>query len=309
MRKKAIFITGASGEVGQALIKRLAKNKDNLLVTMDLHPLPDEVSNLSTHIQGDILNKILLARIVSEYEIDTIYHLAALLSRSSEFAPEMAHEVNVEGTLTLLRLLPNNRNGATKPSSLFFPVLLPFMVYQKQKAKAFTKKYGNGSGIRRAPFMGVINSIVKCWANTIVSIIVNWRQNNRLCSILEGCVFPGLISAFTVPTGGTSDYAPEMIHAAAQGQPYNCFVHEKSRLPFMAMPDAARSLILLAEAPREKLSHAMYNVTSFSLAADEIRDLVLKAFPQAKITFESAGKPQTIVDSWPADLDDSAAPH
>ncbi len=119
--------------------------------------------------------------------------------------------------------------------------------------------------------------------------------------------FPGLISAFTIPSGGTSDYGPEMLHAAAKGVPYACFVREDVRIPFMVMPDAIKSLLLLTEAPREALGRLVYNVTSFSLSAEEFRDRVLKAFPQAEITFEPDLKREGIVNSWPADLDDSHA--
>jgi nucleoside-diphosphate-sugar epimerase len=119
--------------------------------------------------------------------------------------------------------------------------------------------------------------------------------------------FPGLISAFTVPSGGSSDYGPEMLHAAAQGIPYQCFVRPDVRIPFMAMPDAIKALLDLAEAPREALNHRVYNVSSFSLSAEEIRQYVLRAFPQAQIEYEPDVKRQAIVDSWPADMDDSAA--
>src|SRR4030095_8322371 len=67
--------------------------------------------------------------------------------------------------------------------------------------------------------------------------------------------FPGLISAFTLPSGGTSDYGPEMLHAAAQGKPYACFVREDTKISFMAMPDAIKSLLMLVDVPREKLNH------------------------------------------------------
>lgn len=119
--------------------------------------------------------------------------------------------------------------------------------------------------------------------------------------------FPGLISAETLPTGGTSDYAPEMIHAAASGKPYTCFVREDTVIPFMAMPDAIKALRLLAHAPREKLTQRVYNVTSFSPTAGQLRDRVLQAFPDAQITFEPDLKRQGIVDTWPAVLDDSLA--
>jgi nucleoside-diphosphate-sugar epimerase len=119
--------------------------------------------------------------------------------------------------------------------------------------------------------------------------------------------FPGLISAFTLPSGGTSDYAPEMVHAAARGEPYRSFVAPEVQIPFMAMPDAIHALVRLAAAPKESLTRLVYNVTSFSLTAAEVRDLVLSAFPDARIEFAPDKKRQAIVDTWPADLDDTAA--
>jgi nucleoside-diphosphate-sugar epimerase len=117
---------------------------------------------------------------------------------------------------------------------------------------------------------------------------------------------PGLISASTEPSGGTSDYAPEMIHAAAKNQPYACFVRPDTRIPFMVMPDGVDALLRLAAAPRERLSRTAYNAAAFNPSAEEIREMVLRAFPTASITWQT--DPATgIVDSWPADVDDSAA--
>jgi len=119
--------------------------------------------------------------------------------------------------------------------------------------------------------------------------------------------FPGLISAMTVPSGGTSDYAPEMIHAAARGERYACFVRPDTRIPFMVMPDGVEALLRLADAPAGCLTRTAYNVTAFNPSAEEIRDVVVEAFPDATIAFEVDAKRQGIVDSWPADVDDSAA--
>jgi threonine 3-dehydrogenase len=119
--------------------------------------------------------------------------------------------------------------------------------------------------------------------------------------------FPGLVSAFTVPSGGTSDYGPEMLHAAAKGEPYACFVREDAEIPFMAMPDAVKALLDIAKAPTENLCRRVYNVTSFSLTAGEFRDQVVKYFPEAQITFEPDVKRQGIIDSWPAGLNDNDA--
>jgi threonine 3-dehydrogenase len=119
--------------------------------------------------------------------------------------------------------------------------------------------------------------------------------------------FPGLISAFTVPSGGTSDYGPEMLHAAAKGAPYACFVREDAQIPFMAMPDAIKALLDLARAPASALTRRVYNVTSFSLTAGQFRQEVLKYFPQAQISFEPDLKRNQIIDSWPAGLNDHDA--
>ena len=119
--------------------------------------------------------------------------------------------------------------------------------------------------------------------------------------------FPGLISAVTVPSGGTSDYGPEMIHAAARGEPYACFVRPDTRIPFMAMPDGVDALMALARAPRERLSQTAYNLGAFAPTAEDIRAEVLHAFPDAVVTFQVDAKRQGIVDSWPEDVDDSAA--
>ena len=122
------------------------------------------------------------------------------------------------------------------------------------------------------------------------------------------CVrFPGLISAVTIPAGGTSDYAPEMIHAAAKGDDYDCFVRPDTTIPFMAMPDGIEALLTLASVPRERLTRTAYNVSAFSPSAGEIRDVVTAAFPRATIGYQVDEKRQQIVDSWPASVDDSAA--
>ena len=111
-------------------------------------------------------------------------------------------------------------------------------------------------------------------------------------SISAALRFPGLISAVTIPTGGTSDYGPEMLHHAAQGIPYNCFVRPDTRLPFMAMPDAIKSLLQLEAAPREQLS-ASWSTTSPASAhrPQEIYDIVKEAFPAAEIEFRAAPQP------------------
>jgi nucleoside-diphosphate-sugar epimerase len=119
--------------------------------------------------------------------------------------------------------------------------------------------------------------------------------------------FPGLISATTLPSGGTSDYASEMIHAAARGEPYDCFVRPDTTIPFMAMPDASDALLRLEAAPRHCLSRTAYNVAAFSRSAEQICEVVRRAFPAAAIAYKIDAKRQGIVDSWPAAVDTDLA--
>jgi len=123
----------------------------------------------------------------------------------------------------------------------------------------------------------------------------------------RGVRFPGLISAFTVPTGGTSDYAPEMLHYAAQGKSYTCFVRPDARIPFMAMPDAVQALVQLSTADKNRLTRHIYNIGAFAPSAEEIRTKVLSLFPSAEVQFEPDVNRQSVVDSWCSDVIDDAA--
>lgn len=307
MRKRVIFITGASGEVGQALLKELARQGERHLLTLDLHPLPAELQSLSTHVEGDLLNLRLLARLVSEYEIDVIYHLAALLSTRAEIQPEEAHQVNVEATLQLLKIAAEESQWRKRPVQFIFPSSIAAYGLPDRETKMHFQRVREFEWNQPRTMYGC-NKLYCEHLGVYFSRYYRQLAAEQPPTIDFRCVrFPGLISAYTVPSGGTSDYAPEMIHAAARGVPYACFVREEARIPFMAMPDAVRALLMLAHAPRERLTRHVYNVTSFALSAAQIRDRVLAAFPDAQITFQPDHKREAIVDSWPADIDDSAA--
>jgi nucleoside-diphosphate-sugar epimerase len=306
MRTKAILITGAAGEIGHALIEALAV-KDFPLLTLDLAALPQDVQGLSTHLQGDILDESLLARLVSEYEFETIFHLAALLSTRGEFTPDQAHRVNVEGTMRLLRVAAEQSEWRNKPVKFIFPSSLavyglPDLEVKTQYARVREWEWNTprtmyGANKLYCEMLGIYFSQYYRQLAAEQPVMLDFRAIR----------FPGLISAVTIPSGGTSDYGPEMLHAAAKGEPYACFVRPDVRIPFMAMPDAVTSLLELDQAPADAISQRVYNVTSFSLSAEEFKQQVLKSFPGAEISFKPDLKRQTIVDSWAADMDDSAA--
>ncbi len=307
MRKKVILITGASGEIGQALINKFADDGSYDLLTIDLHALPGDLDGRSTHIQGDILDKKLFARLVTEYEIDTIFHLAALLSTRSEFAPELAHQVNVDGTLSLLQLAAEQSQRGGYPVRFIFPSSIAVYGLPDLPTKARDFYVREWDWNYPTTMYGCNKLYCEQLGNYYSQYYQQLSQTNPIMLDFRAVRFPGLVSAITVPSGGTSDYGPEMLHAAAQNKPYACFVREDTTIPFMAMPDGVQALLKLWQAPRQKLNHRVYNVTSFSLSAGEFRDLVVAAFPQAQITYEPDEKRQVIVDTWPAGLNDHAA--
>ena len=307
MRKKAILITGASGEIGQALITNLARTSNLPILTLDLHPVPRELLEYCSYISGDILDTKLLARLVTEYDFEIIFHLAALLSTRSEFSPELAHQVNVDGTLALLHMAAEQSQRRGKPVTFIFPSSIaaygmPDLAIKERDREVKEWQWNNpttmyGCNKLYCEHLGIYYSKHYQQLSASRPVMLDFRSLR----------FPGLISAFTVPSGGTTDYGPEMLHAAAQGKPYACFVREDSVLPFMAMPDAVTALLELAAAPPESVNHPVYNVTSFSLSAADFCDQVARAFPNAEITFEPDLLRQGIVDSWPAALNDDAA--
>ena len=309
VRRSVVMVTGASGEMGHGLIEGLAAHGKVDVLALDLHePAPELLAHCAASIQGDILDRALLQRIVSEYAIEAIYHLAALLSTRAEYTPEMAHHVNVDGTMNLLELASEEARRLGKPVKFLFPSSiaaygLPDLATKSSVGRLKEHKYNTpttmyGCNKLYCEHLGRYFSLhYKQLSETSARSGVDFRSIR----------FPGLISAVTLPAGGTSDFAPEMVHAAAKGEPYACFVDENAQIPFMVMPDGIRALQLLAQAPASSLSQRVYNINAFSLTAGQIRDRVVAAFPEAEITFDRDEKRGTIVDSWPAEVDDGPA--
>ena len=309
MREKVVLITGANGEIGHGLIAKIGQENRAKIVALDLKPLDESlIPYCERFIQGDILDNMLLGRLMAEYEITSIFHLASLLSTKSEYTPETAHKVNVEGTINLLRLgveLAQWQGDSVKfiyPSSIAV-YGLPDVATKIREGKI--KEYQWCTPIT----MYGCNKIYCEHLGRYYSR--NYRQlakDRSMNSIDFRCIrFPGLISADTVPTGGTSDYGPEMLHNAAQNKPYDCFVRADTQIPFMAMPDAIKALLLLEDTPKSGLTQLSYNVSSFSPTAEEIRLYTLAEFPKAEINYQIHSNRQIIVDSWPIDVDDSPA--
>jgi nucleoside-diphosphate-sugar epimerase len=309
MRKPVVFMTGAGGEIGHGLITKLAASGRDSIVTLDLNPLEPALARLvQREFTGSINDARLLDRILSEFEIDTIYHLAALLSTRSELVPMMAHQVNVEGTLNLLEFAQREAESHGRTVLFLYPSSiaaygLPDLETKTRAGRVREDEYNTPSTMYGCNKL-YCEQLGRYYARFYKQLAAEPRSGR----VDFRCVrFPGLISAATVPSGGTSDYAPEMIHAAAKGEPYACFVRPDTKIPFMAMPDGVDALLQLASSPRERLTRTAYNVAAFNPSAEEIAAEVTAAFPGAHITWRNDVKRQGIVDSWPEAVDDAAA--
>ena len=309
MRKPIILITGANGEIGHGLIRSLSKKAREDRVGLDLDVLDKSIRPfVQESIQGNILERNLLARINAEFEVSAIYHLAAILSTRAEFSPMTAHDVNVGGTINLLHLAMEQSLSQGRPVKFFFPSSIA--VYGMTDIDTKNSAGPVSEDDYRHP--ETIYGCNKLYCENLGIYFSRFykrlsAESSRGRVDFRSIRLPGLISIHTLPAGGTSDYAPEMIHSAAQYIPYQCFVREDSALPFMTMGDAIKAILQLMEAKEDSLSRSVYNVTSFSPSAAEFRKKTLTYFPEAKIDFIINEKRQSIVDSWPAQVDDSKA--
>lgn len=309
-RTRAVLVTGAGGEIGHGLIDALSARHESLnIIALDLRPLaPELAARCAESIEGSILDKEILEGIISRHAVTEIHHLAALLSTSGEKRPELAHEVNVNGTLLLLDIARKAARAHGEPVRFFFPSSI---------AAHGLPEPARREELDPVPEEQHLDPITVYGCNKLYCEHMG-RYHSEHYRMLDpdeprGLVdfrslrFPGLLSAFTAPSGGTSDYAPEIIHAGAKGEPYACFVPAETRLPFMAMPDAVQATLDLMAAPLENLSRRVYNLSAFAPTAEDFRVATERAFPGLDVRYEPDTRRFPIVASWPARVDDARA--
>ena len=273
--KRSILITGASGEMGHGMIKKLSGGKFKI-IALDVNSVSESLKPHVDHFEKiDIRNKPKLAKLVESYDFDCVFHFAAILSTGAERDPEAAHEVNVQGTKNLMEAV--NKRAESKGSKIKFVFPSSIAVYELPSVSE-KKRYGK---ISEDQFLSPITiyGINKLYAEMLG---IYYDSHYSLLSNKKGyidfrCIrFPGIISADTVPTGGTSDYVPEMLHSAGQRKAYSCFVRPDTKIPFMTMPDAISALTKLMNVPKSKLTRHVYNIAGFTASAYDFEKIIKK---------------------------------
>ena len=281
----AVLVTGAAGQIGTELTSTLRDRYGSRTVVasdVEWEPTLGE-----PYERVDVTERSELSRVISEYGVDTVYHLAALLSAEGERDPARTFDVNVGGLNTLLAVgQRHDVDRVVVPSSI--------AVYgpetpEKPDERAFlfpTTMYG---------------------VTKVVAEHLGRYYSGRTELDVRGVRFPGIVSHETRPSGGTTDYAVNAFYDAVDRGEYTYFVREDTRLPMVYMADAVRALVRLAEADRSDLRfHCEYNVMGLSFTAGELTARIRERVPDFRARYEPDER-QEIADSWPAVLDDTAA--
>lgn len=284
-----ILIIGASGQIGSELTIELRKiyGNDNVIAT-DLIQGHDDVMSSGTFETLDVLDKEKLSQVMHKHEISEVYHLAALLSGSSEKKPKRAWDVNMNGLFNVLDLARD-----LKIEKVFWPSSIA--VFGNTTPKVDTQQ------------------VTIMEPNTVYGI--SKLAGERWCEYyfakygvdVRSLRYPGLISYKTEPGGGTTDYAVEIFFEAVKHKKYKCFLERDTRLPMMFMSDAIAGTIKLMQAPVEKIStHVGYNMTAISFTPEELTDAIRTYIPELEVTYEPDFR-QSIAKTWPETIDDSLA--
>ncbi len=287
---KKILVTGALGQIGSELIFALKKKygNENVIASDVRCDAPDNIKNSGPYEILDVLNKEAIEALVKKYEIDTIFHLAALLSAVGEKRPQLCWDVNMTGTLNILDIAVQYK---------LEKVIIPSSI----------AVWGEGVPKENVPQESVLRPSSMYGVTKVCG--------ERLCDYyvhkfgldVRGLRYPGIISSETLPGGGTTDYAVEIYYEAVKNKKYDCFLAEGTRLPMMYMPDCIKATIDLAEADFSKLKHhSDFNVAAFSFAPEDIAKSIQKYIPDFTVTYNPDFR-QAIADSWPGSIDDSSA--
>ena len=284
-----ILVTGALGQIGTDLVEALrVRHGADSVIASDVrevpgHPLLESGPfRLLSVLDGDGMDSV-----VREEEVGEIYHLAAILSAAGEKKPELCQRVNVGGAITVLEVAKEHGLRVFSPSSIAV--------------------FGPDTP-RTAPQVTPLNPTTNYGRTKVTGEVMALNYWKQYGVDARGIRYPGLISWKSPAGGGTTDYAVEIFHAALNEGHYDCFVGSDTRLPMMYIDDAIRATMELMDAPAESIgtSRGGYNVSGMSFTAGELADAISERLDGFTCDFKPDER-QQYADSWPGDIDDSAA--
>ena len=287
---KRILVTGATGQIGSELVPALREKYgcDHVVAAGHKSTPQKDLIEQGPYTTLDITDIEALTKIVRDFRIDTIFHLAALLSAVAEKNPQTAWEINMEGLRHVLEVSRINGCAVFFPSSIgAFGPSTPRDNTPQDTLQRPNTMYG----------------VCKVSGELLCDYyFTHFGVDTR------GVRYPGLISHETLPGGGTTDYAVEIFYHAIQQKKYACFLDKATYLDMMYMPDAVRAAIELMEADPNRLKHRnAFNINAMSFAPEQLAAEIEKHIPGFTMQYEIDPTRQAIADSWPRHMDDQAA--
>lgn len=287
---KKILITGALGQIGSELTTHLRNiyGVNNVVASSKTREIGSKIVEEGPFEIVDVLKAEEIAETVKKYDIDTIIHLAALLSAVGEGNPTLAWKVNVDGLFNALEVARERKCALFTPSSIaaFGPSTPPDKTPQDTLQRP-TTMYG----------------VTKVSGELLCDY-----YNQKFNVDTRGVRYPGLVSYETLPGGGTTDYAVHIYYDAIQKGKFTCYLKEGTAMDMMYMPDALDAIVQLMEADPSKLVHRnAFNVTAMSFTPERIFAEIKKHIPGFTMDYHVDPIRQSIADSWPNSLDDSVA--
>jgi len=289
MSMKRILVTGATGQIGSELVPELIKlhGIDNVVIGVHRRKPKNPIAD-AIYEKVNVLDKEKLDSTITQYKIDTIYHLAAILSAAGEKNPWLAWDVNMNGTYNILELARIH-----EMTRIFIPSSIA--------------AFGPETPRINTPQDTVLKPRTMYGLTKVSGELLANYYYEKFDLDVRGVRYPGIISYKTPPGGGTTDYAVEIFHEALKHKRYTCFLKENSTLPMMYMPDCIKATIDLMNIDLDKLiHHADFNLAAISFSPSDLAQEIKKHIPDFEIFYEPDSR-QAIADSWPKTIDDSAA--
>jgi nucleoside-diphosphate-sugar epimerase len=287
---KRILVTGATGQIGSELTMELRKKYggDNVIAAGHRRKPSEKLVSSGPFEYIDVANRESIEELVEKYDIDTIYHLAAVLSAIGEEKPQIAWKVNMNGLYNVVEIA--REHGSVR---VFWPSSLAV--------------FGPEAPRINTPQDSVLTPRTMYGVTKVAGELLCNYYFLRFGLDVRSVRYPGIISSETPPGGGTTDYAVEVFYHAVKNKQYTCFVREDTVLPMMYMPDCIKAAIDLMEAdPSTIKCHTSYNITAMSFSAGELASEIRRYIPDFRCEYKPDFR-QTIADSWPKSIDDSLA--